>query len=307
MDKVTRHILERLRQPGLLETLSGSLSPSELSSVLLDVFQQLVARETPASLLRKYSSNRFAQPAGINVIRDREEQLAAYRLLQNAGFEPLELPPVTELGACAVVAPVDQQKIISALRHTEVLADPTNAIALYYAQQKKAGALPGGLRRYCSITRVLRAQALSNPAYTAHFSVCSLVSLGNATAGHSFEVNALCEHVAAQEAVLQQVYVQGPVRLELIPQQGHTAEHPLFKAIQQQWPFNIPVTIREPDHTKRYYTGLQFKVVVDIQGQPLEIGDGGLVNWTQQLLSDKSERMLISGLGTQLLHQLNAR
>ena len=39
-----------------------------------------------------------------------------------------------------------------------------------------------------------------------------------------------------------------------------------------------------------------------INGVEHEIGDGGLLNWTQNLLANKKERMLTMGIGIQLLH-----
>jgi hypothetical protein len=41
--------------------------------------------------------------------------------------------------------------------------------------------------------------------------------------------------------------------------------------------------------------------MVEINGREFEIADGGLVDWTQQLLGNHKERMLISGFGLQLL------
>ena len=45
---------------------------------------------------------------------------------------------------------------------------------------------------------------------------------------------------------------------------------------------------------------IKFKIIAD--GVEYEIGDGGLLDWTQKLLANKKERMLTMGLGIQLLH-----
>ncbi|WP_123847795.1 hypothetical protein [Chitinophaga lutea] len=309
MDEVTRRMLEKIHQPGLFDALVKQLSASELNTVLLDVFNQRVAGLDAAALLQKYMLNRFVKPAAVDVIRLKEEELQILRLLQKEGFEPLELSPVTQLGACAVVAAVNQKKVISALRNTEVLSDPTNAMALLYTEGKKSGGLPAQTYRYCAITRTVRAQALDNPAFAPHFAVCALATMTCAGAGYIVETTALCEHVMAQEAILRQVFGLNSIRVHLLPQKGHGANHALvgtaMELLQRSRPA-IAVTVRERDETKNYYTGIQFKLIADLQGEPFEIGDGGLVDWTQQLLSDKSQRMFISGLGTQVLHQLGA-
>jgi hypothetical protein len=36
-------------------------------------------------------------------------------------------------------------------------------------------------------------------------------------------------------------------------------------------------------------------------GQPFEIADGGLVDWTQRLVPSRKERLMISGLGVERL------
>ena len=51
-----------------------------------------------------------------------------------------------------------------------------------------------------------------------------------------------------------------------------------------------------------YYLGLCFKIhAAAPDGRWLEIGDGGLVDWTQKLLSDSKERLLGGGLGSDRL------
>lgn len=53
-----------------------------------------------------------------------------------------------------------------------------------------------------------------------------------------------------------------------------------------------------------YYKGIQFKAVVQAGEHEIEIADGGLVDWTQQLLGNNKERCFISGIGFSLLMKL---
>src|SRR5262249_37387632 len=51
-----------------------------------------------------------------------------------------------------------------------------------------------------------------------------------------------------------------------------------------------------------YYDGLCFRVnVVDREGLALPLADGGFVDWTQRLLSNAKERLLTSGIGSEVL------
>jgi hypothetical protein len=51
-----------------------------------------------------------------------------------------------------------------------------------------------------------------------------------------------------------------------------------------------------------YYLDLCFHIhATAISGQRLELVDGGCVNWTQKLLSNAKERLVISGIGSERL------
>ncbi len=50
-----------------------------------------------------------------------------------------------------------------------------------------------------------------------------------------------------------------------------------------------------------YYAGYCFKVYAVHGDARYELSDGGLVDWTQQLLQNRKERLVISGIGTDRL------
>lgn len=54
------------------------------------------------------------------------------------------------------------------------------------------------------------------------------------------------------------------------------------------------MNVEETDNS--YYQGINFKIVVN----NIELVDGGFVDWTQNLLGNKKERLLISGAGVDL-------
>jgi hypothetical protein len=53
-----------------------------------------------------------------------------------------------------------------------------------------------------------------------------------------------------------------------------------------------------------YYAGLCFKAFVVRDDVRTEIADGGLINWTQSLLGNRKERLVISGAGIEGLASL---
>jgi hypothetical protein len=55
-----------------------------------------------------------------------------------------------------------------------------------------------------------------------------------------------------------------------------------------------------------YYNGLTVNVDVERDGERLSVADGGSVDWTQRLLSDRAERLFVSGIGLERLVRVSA-
>lgn len=308
---IVEKLLARIGRPDLLDILTKELSSAELNSLLLEVFNQKVQQLSPAELVAHYQKNRFVKPADIDVVSLRQLEDIIYNVFQLVGFLPVELSPVAPLGSCAVVATADQNKIISATRHTEVLADATNALALHIADQKRRSGnqSPATFFRYCTIQRHIRAQALPDIAgFRAHFKIGCLVTAGRDTGSFQFEKQAVNEHIAAMTALLQERLHVDKLWFRLCPRKGYPDPkafvHQLAEAIQQQQPTVVFEVETGGVGDNNYYKGLQYKVVMEHNGHQLEIGDGGFVDWTQQLLQNKKERMFTTGIGAELLWRL---
>lgn len=77
---ITSYIINRLNLQDIVNVLSNQLSGSELNSVLLDVFNKRLQKETLASLLNKYKKNRFVKPIDIDLLRFKEDELKCYKI-----------------------------------------------------------------------------------------------------------------------------------------------------------------------------------------------------------------------------------
>src|SRR5829696_6520375 len=101
-DQLINRILRETNTPHLLDILADQLTPTDLQSLLLAVYRRRAARVTPAALLAQHEQNRFARPAAV----DPQLLLAFDRLAfahASPPFTPVELAPVTPLGANSVV------------------------------------------------------------------------------------------------------------------------------------------------------------------------------------------------------------
>lgn len=303
---ISSHIISKLDLQDIVKVLSNEISGSELNTVLLDVFNKRVRQETPSSLLNKYEENKLVKPAPIDVLESKEDELRAYKLIIDKGFEPIELSPVAQLGTSSVMATVDQNKVLTALRNTEVQADPTNAIALHYASLKKKGELDNKTHNYSNISRVIRTQVFDNPNFTPHFIVLALISCGRDTGSFNFEKEELLKHLTTSYEICKSYGVE-QIWYEIIPCKGYDKQSTLITesvSYVQQKNSNLKIVIAEPQHDNNYYYGFRIKQQIMIGSNTIEIADGGLLDWTQQLLNNKKERMITFGLGIQILYQL---
>jgi hypothetical protein len=293
----------------LLTRLSGS----ELNSLLLEVFSKRGQHTSPALLLQQYQANRFVHPADTDMIGLLTTELKILQLLRGRHFQPIELSPAAQWGSCSLLGPVDQKKIISATRNTEIMADATNTIALHIAGLRKSGktqppATAGeDTLRFCTVHRHIRAQELKEKRHTAHFKIGCLVTGGRDTGNCHFESTHLGEHMQALDDVFRNVFGITKIRFKLQKREGYKDIDGLLEKVAAYLRKNnagLELTREDPPATNNYYKGIQYKMIIEVNEQEIEIADGGFVDWTQQLLDNKKERLLISGFGLGLLYKM---
>ncbi|GAB4013356.1 hypothetical protein GCM10028808_32210 [Spirosoma migulaei] len=310
---IGKKIAERIGRPDLIDILTTELTGSELTSLLLEVFSRKTEQLSPADLLRVYQTNRFVKPADVDMVGLRALEDQVISVASDFDFIPLELSPVAPLGSCSVVATADQKKILSATRQTEVVADATNALALHIADlrdgKRNAITSTSDLLRFSAIHRHVRTPTLPNiPGMRSHFKIACFVTAGRDTGNYQFEKVALTEHIAMMTAFFRDTLQIYDLSFQLYPRKGYSDPvafiGKLSDYLHQQQP-DCPIEVMTDGlNDNNYYKGLQYKISITVQDQTIEIGDGGFVDWTQQLLQNKKERMLTTGIGLELFYRL---
>lgn len=213
--------------------------------------------------MRRWGEDRFVAPATADPRRLATLVAEAWARLPTE-FAGVELAPLAPLGTCAAVGDVDQHRIVSTVRGSEVVSDPTNALALEAAVRRR---VTGDEVHLATHHRAVRAQRFG-PGMSAHFTLFALVSSGRDRGSRSTELDFLGRHLAAWRALLAPSL--GPDGFSVSYQDGAP-----------------------------YYAGLRFKILAETADGPREIGDGGLTDWTAQLCADAKERCLISCVSTE--------
>lgn len=295
-DSHLRRILREAGSEGLMDVLVEKLSPTDLQSLMLEVYRRRAGAISPARLLDRYRSDRFVAPSP----NDPRVMLDFDRMafdVAAGSFEPVELSPVAPLGVVSAISTVSQDKAVPTARNTEVVSDSTNMLALECAVRRSRADAPVHL---CASHRVVRPQAMSGPGTYPHFRLLGLCSAGRAEAEHGFEVHALARHIRFHLSLFAALraggYEIGDIRVTLTEMgEGWIADR--LAAAAPEVSFEID---SERTSGRGYYETAAFQIFAkDRKGDEYFLVDGGFTNWTQQLLGNRKERFLISGMGSE--------
>lgn len=302
LDAPVRRVADALGAEDAAKILADRVSGADFTSFLLDVMHRRADRVTPADVMRQSGRDRFVDVGTVDA-RALHATIATVIAAIPTAFEFVELAPVLPLGTHTALAPVHQHKVVSSVRSLEVAADPTVALAIVAAQHRAAAPTP--TLHLGAVQRILRAQPFGAQGQQ-HFTVLALVSAGRDTGHLAFETVAIGDQLRALVTAVGAV-TQAPVEIRLtdLRNDGRTA---ILDAARQACGPNVAV-VDDPDRVagRGYYRDLCFKVIVRPGPDEVEIGDGGFTDWTAQLLGNRKERLLTSGLGLDRLVTVGAR
>jgi len=310
MNRIVERIEREAGISGLASILADRLSPTDLQSLLLEVYRIRSSRIHPATVRSDFEANRFVRPAAVSPISLLQWEQIAFSHLPHE-FTPMTLSPVCPLGTNSVVAQVDQNWAVTTARNTEVVSDSTNVLALECAVRRRELLLinpkSSNQVHLAASHRLLRAQCYESSQSVAHFSLFALCSAGRDQGNLQFELAALRMHIRFYLTSLRAFL--GPavplhfsvtdfsstIRVKLIEAQLLSVIRSEFKQVDCVWDENRT-------SCRGYYLNLCFHIHArDTSGRLLQLVDGGDVNWTQKYLSNSKERLVISGIGSERL------
>jgi hypothetical protein len=294
-DDSSRRAAERVwaaLPPDARSVLEDGLSPTDLQTLLLDLVRTRSARIDPRRLRRRWAEDRFVHPAEVDPRRLAGLLARAWALLP-AEFTGVELSPVSPLGTCSAVGPVDQNRIVSTLRSSEVVSDPTNVLALEADLRRRSAAADVHLAAH---SRVLRAQRFP-PGFAAHFALLALVSTGRDRGSSVTELGFLRQHLTAWRILLDETLGSARFWIDYSTFGDQVLAERITDHLVPDFPQLRPAP--EPMPGIGYYAGLRFKIMAVTEDGELDIGDGGLTDWTAKLAADAKERCLISCVATE--------
>lgn len=284
--------------PGAYDALAGGLPASRLWSLLLEVAEARAAERRPAELLQQWERDRFVQPA---IVDQRSLVTVDGHLLEAASaFESIELSPVAPLGVCTIMGHASQNKVLSALRGTEVVSDPTNVMALECARRLRRN--PAMVVRLATSHRCVRAQPIpKRRGLTANFRIFCLASAAIERQNHGFVVDAMAEHIRIMLHALDQLEHHGFAfperRITVLAREDSMALGDRIVAM-----LGGAVVARALLEHPYYNKGLRFQIAArSDEGIEVPLIDGGAFDWVAKLTSNRRAVYVASGLGSQLV------
>lgn len=217
MKDITGSIVKRIKKERTLSSmdglLEGKIEPTNLQSLLLRVYENLVARIKAKDIVRQHRENRFVQPCSLSQREIINFDQLIYSVVPKIFF-PIELSPVNPLGLNSVLSRISQKNILSTVRNIEVVADVTSALALKCARSRSlANNNNSGNSEevhFCTSHRSIRLQQFENiPGFTSHFRVFGACSAGRDIGHEKFEAENLIRHISLYLDLLKEANQNG--------------------------------------------------------------------------------------------------
>jgi hypothetical protein len=262
---------------------------------------------TPARVSQRWREDAFVRPSNEDprVISQLEAALWARLPRDMVG---LDLSPVAPFGTCAAVAGVDQNRVLTTTRTTEVVSDPTVLLALEAAERRRADRSSDV--HLAATHRVLRAQRFA-AGYAQHFRMLALVSSARDTGSGHTEAALLTLHLGFYVEALSSLFPSHQVRVSLTSFDDSAISERVADTVV---PALAPVAdnvvgVDDPPRTRGrgYYRDVAARLDLVRDGIEVEVGDGGFTDWTRRLLSDAKERCLTSCVSTERLAAVLAK
>jgi len=309
-------LLDRLRRQisghDILKGLAEILNPTDLQSLLLEVYNRRAADLSLSEVARQYESNRFVQPSDVDPLDLLYLDQIAFSLVPD-DCACLELSPVAPFGVASAMGPVSQNIAVTTVRNTEVCSDSTNVLALEAAKRRRAllQTDPRSTQRVslCASHRFTRAQVFDGPASVPHFGIFAFCTAGRDEGHFRFECQSLLTHLRLWLAFLSGLdsdrFEISNLRTVIIfydSSPGPRIEKQVVRTLtDSRAPTSIELSENVSDG-RGYYTSMRYQIYATSRSDgELMLVDGGFTDWTQKLLGSRKERFLSGGVGSERL------
>ena len=268
------------------EALLRTLNPIELRTILADVARSRASDQTPADLIKRWREDKLLAPS---MLDPREALPITAKLWEVVPpeFVGVTLSQLTSLGSGIHLGGLGQNRVVTTMRGTEVLADPKHGLALEASRRRRNGHSRVHLATHARCTH-----AWDHSEESSHELRFALVSSAPDGGGLSTEADLLDLHLDYWREIMGTVVPRGRIELTVW-------DSTLAGLIEARGTRDGVIVVDSASDERRPwrnpYTTAAFRFVVDGDGDEAhEVGDGGFVTWTQALTRNRKDRCLVS-------------
>jgi len=247
------------------QALETGLPPTDLQTLLMTVARARARKVTAARVMQRWSQDRFVRTSSCDPRRLARLEARLWDLLPDR-FAGVELSPVAPLGTCSALAPVDQHRIVSTVRGTEMLSDPTNALAIEAATRRREQGVQGRVD-LAACHRVVRAQTFA-PGNAAHFRLFALVSSVRDRGSGRIQAELLIDHISFWQQALAELLPGAATRITVTVFGHQVLAERLRDTIQPAVSAGPRPVVEDParSHGAGYYSGAAIGLRADADG-----------------------------------------
>jgi hypothetical protein len=285
-----------LSDPAIIDAIAvlGDLSRNHLRQVFEQLTNDQADQVDTTRLLQQQQTDRFCEPVAIDAIELAQAELMALTTAANDSFETVRLSPLAPLGSSQHFSAIDHANVVTTAHFCELVSDPTNALALVTASQRRLSREQEAVTRRSAVQRVVRARQFDAPGALPHFSALGLVSIGPGQGKRRFEVAEITRHATTLVHVAEALGPLGTLRIELSDNSGRRDEvNALVESLQSLARTDV-VGPRSDTKNSQPHLGVQLLVIT--KEDRLAVGDVIATPIGAALVGRDNERMVAGRL-----------
>jgi hypothetical protein len=312
-DIILNRIAEETGVPEIFDVLM-KIPNTDFQSLLLELMDKKSFKAGIKEINFTLENNPFVETSKIDQLTFAKFDNLAHNLLP-LEYKSVELSPLVPFATNRVLANISQKRVLSTMRNSEVISDPTTALALYCAKERankiKKNSRDSELVAMATSQRAVRQDPIKKEGYSQHFRTFTVSVAGRDVGFEQFEKENLKKHLGFFLSLLEKLnesgdYIINDITVTLSDVEKKQPE--LLSIIKDTVVKELSETFSQVafkfdvDRKSNYYKNLCYSISAkNKNGELISVAGGGITNWTEILIESKKERLLVGSIGSEIL------
>jgi hypothetical protein len=312
-DIILDRIAEETGVPEIFDVLI-KIPNTDLQSLFLGLMDKKSFNTGIKEINSTLENNPFVEMSKVDQSTFVKFDSLAYNLLPSE-YRGVELSPLVPFATNKVLAGISQKRVLSTMRNSEVLSDPTTALALYCAKERankiKRFSKDSELVAMATSQRAVRQDPVKKEEYSQHFRTFTIGAAGRDVGFEQFEKENLKKHLEFFLSLLEKLnesgdYIINEITVTLSDVEKKQPE--LLSIIKDTVVKELSETFSQiafkfdVNRKSNYYKNLCYSISAkNKNGELISVAGGGMTDWTEILVESKKEKLLVGSIGSETL------